>query len=653
MELSSIELNYIIKNIFTKIQDGYYINQIVGVTKDCISLKLHHSLKPDVIVLLSTNAIWITRNSFKSMDDNTIVNRIKTELERSKFVSISQLDGERIVLLTFEMFNGAKRNLIGEFFGHGNIILCDEDMKIISILNPIQVRHRTLKVGLSYIPPPKRGLDVLKLELSDLNDVYDNMFNSDLPRWLGRNLSLPKKFTEEIINRLKTPDMSTGNLLTINMENLYTQIISLRDDILNENKHKPVIIYNDKKEPISALTIPFSNIENYQYEYTKSFMDAIDQVLSYILITYGRSITTVNINKKIQNLEHDLDEQNKAKQKILFKSKSIRNLALALMANGKYDKNNIHLLLDTYESKLIQNKGKYYIKIFDELIPFNINLPKTSSLLYIRAKELERGNESIEQKRKKILEEIDILKKKTYSAHKTIKVKTQITKDWYERYRWFVSSNNLLVIGGRDASSNSAIIRKHLNEKDIVFHAEIHGSPFFVIKNIIGDDNKLKSDIASTVIETAIATVSFSRAWKDGLSSGDSYWVFPSQVKKGAPTGQYLPKGSFVLEGKRNYIKGSELRLAIGLFNYNNRYVVTCGPLNSIRKRSMCYCILLPGGNDPMNISKKIKAEFIKHFKDNDDLFLQLKNFSLDDIIRVLPSGKTKIISSHKGDEQV
>ena len=72
------------------------------------------------------------------------------------------------------------------------------------------------------------------------------------------------------------------------------------------------------------------------------------------------------------------------------------------------------------------------------------------------------------------------------------------------------------------------------------------------------------------VDETAQATVSFSRAWKDGLSSGDAYWVFPNQVKKGAPTGQYLPKGSFVIEGKRNFCKGVELKLSIGLIQIEN-----------------------------------------------------------------------------------
>ena len=36
-------------------------------------------------------------------------------------------------------------------------------MQIIAILNPIEVRHRTLKVGLRYAYPPARGLDVFQV----------------------------------------------------------------------------------------------------------------------------------------------------------------------------------------------------------------------------------------------------------------------------------------------------------------------------------------------------------------------------------------------------------------------------------------------------------------------------------------------------------
>ena len=43
-----------------------------------------------------------------------------------------------------------------------------------------------------------------------------------------------------------------------------------------------------------------------------------------------------------------------------------------------------------------------------------------------------------------------------------------------ERYRWFYTVDGLLAIGGRDSSSNMAMIRKHVEKDDFVFHADTH-----------------------------------------------------------------------------------------------------------------------------------------------------------------------------------
>jgi hypothetical protein len=150
------------------------------------------------------------------------------------------------------------------------------------------------------------------------------------------------------------------------------------------------------------------------------------------------------------------------------------------------------------------------------------------------------------------------------------------------------------------------------------------------------------------LLEVAQATVSFSRAWKDGLFSGDAYWVLPAQLKKGAPTGQFLPKGSFVIEGKRNYIKGIEIQLALGIIQLKNRYALCCGPASAIKKKSLVYAILLPGGMDPINAAKKIKNEFARISASNENqanvgLYDFIKTISLDDFIRVLPAGRSKI----------
>ena len=93
------------------------------------------------------------------------------------------------------------------------------------------------------------------------------------------------------------------------------------------------------------------------------------------------------------------------------------------------------------------------------------------------------------------------------------------------------------------------------------------------------------ADISQSILEVSQATVSFSRSWKDSLSSSDAYWVLSSQLKKGAPTGQFLPKGSFVIEGKRNFVKNLEIKLAIGLSFIGDKPLLLIGPYNTVKKK--------------------------------------------------------------------
>lgn len=84
-----------------------------------------------------------------------------------------------------------------------------------------------------------------------------------------------------------------------------------------------------------------------------------------------------------------------------------------------------------------------------------------------------------------------------------------------------------------------------------------------------------------------------------------AYWVNPEQVKKSAPTGQFLPKGSFSIEGQRNFVKISTLKLAVGIMPQGDDYVVTCGPPETIKKNSICYAIIEPHGSEMVDSAKK------------------------------------------------
>ncbi|MER3407293.1 MAG: hypothetical protein C4292_00215 [Nitrososphaera sp.] len=313
---------------------------------------------------------------------------------------------------------------------------------------------------------------------------------------------------------------------------------------------------------------------------------------------------------------------------------------------------------------MVTDKGVKYVQVAGERAEMQPNLAKLSSMLFARAKEMERGNASIEEAQARLMAQINKLRSQAGAIHKKVVVQKQSSKEWYERYRWFVTGDGLLAIGGRDASSNSALVRKHLTEDDIVFHAEVHGSPFFIVKNGAGPAQA--GGIEASLQQVAQATVAFSRAWKDGLSSADAYWVTPDQIKKGAPTGQFLPKGSFVIEGKRNYIKGVVVRLAAGVTEIrsenssNNdddgkesksgrRLALVCGPEEAVKKRSLVYAVLQQGGMDPMNAAKKTKAELVSAAGADDELAAEIKAMSLDDFVRALPTGQSRVSFAARG----
>lgn len=200
-----------------------------------------------------------------------------------------------------------------------------------------------------------------------------------------------------------------------------------------------------------------------------------------------------------------------------------------------------------------------------------------------------------------------------------INKKIEIKKEWYEKFRWFYSSEDFLCIGGRDATSNEIIIKKHTEKNDIVFHTDMAGSPFFIIKV------KDKKPTEITLNEVAQATASFSKAWKLGLGTLDVFYVNPDQVTKEANAGEYLSKGSFMIRGKTNYIR-PEIKLSIGI----KESKIICGPVNAIKKHTKENYELVPGDIKPSDIAKKLSKKF---------------NIHTDEIIRAIPAGNSKLIN--------
>ncbi|KAI4200196.1 MAG: hypothetical protein LQ346_002430 [Caloplaca aetnensis] len=133
---------------------------------------------------------------------------------------------------------------------------------------------------------------------------------------------------------------------------------------------------------------------------------------------------------------------------------------------------------------------------------------------------------------------------------------------WFEKFHFFISSEGYLVLGGKDAQQNDILYRRYLKKGDVYVHADLHGAASVVIKNKPG---RLNDPIPpSTLSQAGTFAVATSAAW-DSKAVMSAWWVYPEQVSKTAPTGEFLTVGSFIIRGEKNFLPPAHLLLGFGV----------------------------------------------------------------------------------------
>ncbi|NWX23223.1 NEMF factor, partial [Aegotheles bennettii] len=156
----------------------------------------------------------------------------------------------------------------------------------------------------------------------------------------------------------------------------------------------------------------------------------------------------------------------------------------------------------------------------------------------------EKAFKSAEKKTKQTLREVQ-----------TVTTIQKARKVYWQKFLWFISSENYLIIAGRDQQQNELIVKRYLKPGDIYVHADLHGATSCVIKNPSGDPIPPR-----TLTEAGTMALCYSAAW-DARVVTSAWWVSHNQVSKTAPTGEYLTTGSFMIRGKKNFLPPSYLMM--------------------------------------------------------------------------------------------
>jgi len=566
---------------------GSRLDQFGRPDSNKLIFKLRNKEKGTIRLVLDLDGwAYLTKESITTESNQGVfVNQVRQKIKKSRLEAITQLNGDRVIAFDFAR-KDEKIKLILEFFHKGNAILCNGN-KIERVMRQQKFRHRKLAPNESYISPP--GFNPFT---SSLEEYREKLENSE--RSLGAGLTIDCNLGGEISSLIchNLALDSKSDVLESKIDLIYSEIGKILID-----KNEPTIYVNENNENFTVSPFNLTNLTP-SVKFT-SFDNAIEDY-----------IKSVKKPKEVVKDKEDvrISRQKEAIKKYLQEAQKFREIGDLIFSNIGNVENSIS---NEEDDEITINLEGHEIKIL-----ISKSAQANGSIYFDKAKECERKAERTKQ----IIKE----KPKKISQKKKIRVKKI---EWFEKYRWFITSEGDIALGGKDATTNEQVVKKYLKNNDRYAHADIHGAPSVVVKSSQGvppSENAMK--------QASSFSLAYSKAWGARVASGHSFWVDNDKVSKTPNTGEFLAKGAFVIRGKRNWNRNLEVNLSIGIIEYNGIEKLMGGPVESFRDKSKKYFTFKPGFVDRKIVSRKLAKAF------NEDLAI---------VERLLPSGGFELIDSY------
>lgn len=558
---------------------------------------------------------------------------LRSHLSGGRIVDIRQHDFDRVMEIAVERGGGVEY-LIIELFPKGSLVLLDPSRKILSMLLKMVFRGAKMAAGEEYIYHAGQK-DPRTISLKELAEMLARS-DRDLVRTLVHSLNMGGTYGEEVCLRAGIPKNKPAADLTIE------EIESIRQglqEVFSDNTIEPVIVL-ENGNPFDVLPRPLKIYEGLELKHFANFSEALDA----FFFEEKEALPKIRpIDRRLELQRKAIDEFDANEKDLISKGEMVyQNYGeieqLLAVIRGARDKGY------TYRQiwDKISSSGMPQAKILRSLdaaggilaaldsteleLDAGLTVPQNAQRYYDKAKEMSRKAQGA----RAALEATLQLKESKVEPRKTRQVIRRRKPKWYERFRWFYSTDGFLVIGGRDTDTNEEIYAKYLEKRDFALHTDAPGAPLTVIKTE-GEDVP-----ETTIAEAAQFAVSYSSIWKAGLGSGDCYLVKGDQVTKTPQPGEFLKKGAFVIRGERRYFRDVPLGIAIGI----SEGTLIGGPVSGILPKADPSVEIEPGEFNADDLAKRIYRLFSEKIEDR----AYLKAIaSVDQIVQFLPPGGSRI----------
>lgn len=552
---------------------------------------------------------------------------LRKYISGGKVLGIRQHGLERII--DFSVGKGTTTfHLIIELFDEGNVILTDEKFEIIKPLRHHRFKDREVIPHVLYTMSPS---DPTASE-ENLAAALKNE-DRDLVRALAIGCMLGGTYAEYICG--KAGQEKTIAAASADPAAIFRELLALFDAVLHA--HNPVVT---KKhcEPVDLFGVP-------EAQHFPAFSQALE---AFFPLTKTER-KTAEARPKLSREDRILKYQKSAIKKFDDKIGKTEAIVAAIYENYAFV-TNVITSLDTASKRLSWQEIEKHLKGAQsddakKIVAFH---PEEASVdIDIGTVVRIHVHEGLEQNAGRYHDLIKKFKKKkagALAAMKMVPAKKSVPKKefvpmkklWYHRFRWFVTSDGIVVLGGRDASQNEELVRKYMTGGDLFVHTDVHGASVVIVKG--------KTQKMDEVVQFA---ASYSGAWRSGHFSADVYSALPSQVSKTPESGEFVSRGSFIVRGERTWYRNVPLAVGIGLMLEPHAAVIG-GPPSVIRSRTNAYLELRPGQYEPNDIAKKVLRILKQKITDEEQKALK-SILNTEKVAAFVPPGGSDITGHHEG----
>lgn len=565
---------------------------------------------------------------------------------------------ERIVILIIKARKTTYRLYI-ELFGKGNAILVDNHDTIMYASSYRTMRDREITRNQHFSLPPARGLDPTHVTTEMMSLLRDQ--KGTLIQALTRTISLGGLYAEELLLRAHLDKNLTSDNITLQELNTLHNALTQLTTELKEHP-QPHIIEATSGRAIDVLPIQLHIYTSYNITRFPTYNEAADTYFTEL--TYQKDATDLlerdETKQQIEEQQRILCQQEESLTKFKHSAEKnshigdliytyiqdleqLRSAALAIL-NNKRETNKIDAIKSTaalLPPSLTLNKIDLAVPCITITVnecEIQLHLKRT---IYDNASHYYDEAKRLREKIAGVITSIEVTQHTIKRLHSEgadsgsspslAPPKIQPKRRWYEKFHWVYSRDGFLLLGGRDATTNELLIKRHTSSNDLILHADIVGAPFVILKT----NGKPPSN--SALEEAAQLAVVYSKGWQSGYTSLNAYWVKPNQVSKEAPSGEYLTRGAFVIKGNKTYLRNIPMRIAIGVRCIEQYWQIIGGPPTAIAAQTPYFVEIIPGKQKSGHIAKNIRHKLSTLVPT--DFKSIIRRISIDKIQHFLPAG--------------